>query len=90
MVAFILLSRSPNSRNLCRKIRIHRTDNSKFEKIKILSYAPESWTPGVFLDGDRNGKAHFFVKVTERSRFDLETTFSGFLKKEHNRLGYGG
>ena len=53
------------------QMRIHRTDNSKFEKIKILSYASESWTPGVFSDGDRNGKARFFVKVTERSRFDL-------------------
>ena len=46
-------------------------DNSKFEKIEILSYAAESWTQGVFSDGDRNGEARFFVKVTERSRLDL-------------------
>ena len=31
----------------------------------------------------------FFVKVTERSRFDLEMTFGDFLQIEPNRLGNG-
>ena len=59
MVAFILASRLPNGGNLrCKCVYIGRT-TPNFKKIKILSYAAESWTQGVFSDGDSNMKLAF-------------------------------
>ena len=56
----------------------------------FIKIEPNQLGYGVYLYADYNGAVYFSIKVTQRSRCDLEMTFKYFIEIEPNQLGFGG